>query len=172
MNKSIKNLATYGKTEAIMLRTGVYVIGAGLLAICFALIPELAREESVQNPEAVTYPYMLGAYLLLLPVFFALYQVHKLAGYVEKGRAITADFVSSLRTIKLCAVAFSVLVIIGAALTIVFARASDPSEDVTHIFALGFIFTFASSVIAAIAALFQQLIQKAVDLKSENELTV
>src|SRR5690606_29582089 len=132
----------------VILRAAIYVVGLAMLAICFILLPELAREQSVENPGAVTLPYIIGAYIIAAPIFVALYQTLRLANYLDKGMAFTEDFVRTLRNIKMCTVVFGALVIMGAIISIYVARRSNPSEDVTHIIARATIFTFASSVIA------------------------
>lgn len=155
-----------------ILRGAVYLTGAAVLAVCFILLPELAREEAAENPDVVTYPYLIGAYILTLPIFVALYQAHKLAGYIDKNKAFSPEFVKTLRNIKYCASIFGLLVAIGAIAVIVLARIDNPNEEVTHIVTLGVVFTFASIVVAVATALFQRLFQNAVDIKSENDLTV
>jgi len=49
------------------------------------------------------------------------------------------------------------------------AHSVDDPADPT---ALGFVVIFAAAVIATAAAVFQKLLQNAVDIKSENDLTV
>lgn len=156
----------------VILRAAIYVVGLAMLAICFVLLPELAREQSVENPGAVTLPYIIGAYIIAIPIFVALYQTLRLASYLDEGNAFTQQFVQTLRNIKICTVVFGALVVLGAAISIYVARSNNPSEDVTHIVALAIIFTFASSVIATAVALFQRLFQSATDIKTENDLIV
>jgi hypothetical protein len=45
-------------------------------------------------------------------------------------------------------------------------------EDPAGVFALGLYATFATIVIATATAIFERLLQNAVDLKAENDLTV
>ena len=45
-------------------------------------------------------------------------------------------------------------------------------DDIAGAISIGTFATFASSVIGAAAAVFERLLQNAVDIKSENDLTV
>jgi hypothetical protein len=75
--------------------------------------------------------------------------------------------VNSLRTIKYCAIA-----IIGfVAGSIVFMPFSDPDDGPPGV-VMRILLTFGSIVVAAAAATFERIFQNAVDLKSENDLTV
>ena len=64
------------------------------------------------------------------------------------------------------------MIVIGAITVIIVARAADPREDVAHIVTIGFIFTFASSIVATFAAVLKRLLQDAINIKSENDLIV
>jgi len=67
-----------------------------------------------------------------------------------------------------------VLIIISGfiVLGLLFIRISVVDDDPAGVIALGIFTTFASVVIATVAAVFQRLLQNAVDIKSENDLTV
>jgi hypothetical protein len=74
-----------------------------------------------------------------------------------------------MRTIKYCAIA-----IIGfVAVSVVFMPFSNPDDDdgpqgvVMRVFII-----FGSIVVATVAAMFERIFQNAVDIKSENDLTV
>jgi hypothetical protein len=96
-----------------------------------------------------------------------LYQALKLLGYVEKNKAFSQDSVRTLRNIKRCAISQAFL-IVGAIIFVVSVAEEDPAGVV----ALGIYATFATIVIATATAIFERLLQNAVDIKSENDLTV
>jgi len=73
-----------------------------------------------------------------------------------------------VRNIKYCAITISGLIILGILYIRLFANGDDPAG----VTGLGLFTTFASIVIAAAATVFQRLLQNAVDIKSENDLTV
>ena len=73
----------------------------------------------------------------------------------------------ALRTIKYCAIA-----IIGfVAVSIIFIIFADKDDRPAGVF-MRILITFVSIVIATSAAVFERILQNAVDIKSENDLTV
>ena len=64
---------------------------------------------------------------------------------------------------------FSILIVVGIIISVAIFYGS---EDITGIIMLALISIFASSVIATFAAVLQRLLQEAIDIKSENDLTV
>ena len=53
-----------------------------------------------------------------------------------------------------------------------FAFAGDEGDDPAGFIAIAILATFISAVIATVAAVFERTLQSAVDIKSENDLTV
>ena len=74
------------------------------------------------------------------------------------------------RYIKYSAVTIGVLMVAGIITLMVLSRGKG--EDITGIVAPAILITFLSSVVAIVAAVFQKRVQKALDVKSENDLTV
>lgn len=152
----------------------VYLAAGAALAACVVLLPELAREAAVEEP-ATAYLgkyFLAGAYVLSIPFFIALWQTLRLLHYLDEGSAFSNKSVKILQNIHICAVAFSVLMVVAAIAAISVARSINPDEDVTHIVALGLIFAFISSVIATVVAVLRRLLQSAVEIKSENDSIV
>lgn len=152
----------------------VYLAAAAALAVCVVLLPELAREAAVEQPVTAYLGkyFLIGAYVLSIPFFVALWQTLRLLHYLDAGEAFSAKSVKALQNIQICAVVFSVLMVIATVAAMSVARSINPHEDVTHIVAIGFIFTFIASVIATVVAVLRRLLQSAVDIKSENDLIV
>lgn len=152
----------------------VYLAGIAALAVCFILLPELVREESVEKPinPYLTYAFFGGAYILATPFFVALYQTLKFLKYIEENKVFSPQSIKTLQDIKTCTIVFAVLIVVAVIVGISLARSVDPGEDVTFIVAFGFIFVFVSSVIAVFVAVLQKLLVEAVTLKSENDLIV
>ncbi|KPD00077.1 hypothetical protein LR69_01750 [Geobacillus sp. BCO2] len=74
----------------------------------------------------------------------------------------------ALKTIKHCAVAISGLHLLALPLFYLFAE----KDDAPGVIFVGLIVPFASLVIAVFAAVLQKLLQQAIEIKQENELTV
>lgn len=112
-------------------------------------------------------PFLAYAYIASVPFSVALYQAFKVLGYAGRNKAFSQAAVKALRTIKYCAIATIGLVAAGE-IFIMFGNSDDRAGGVF----MGILFTFGSIVIATAAALFERILQNAVDLKSENDLTV
>ena len=113
-------------------------------------------------------PLIIYAYMGSIPFFVGLYQGIKLLGYIDRSQVFSQSSVNVVRNIRNCAIAFSGFIVLGILYIILFVKGEDPAG----VTALGMTTTFASIVIATAAAVFQKLLQNAVDMKSENDLTV
>jgi|SRR5689334_23039427 len=114
-------------------------------------------------------PLLIYTYIGSIPFFIALVQAFKLLGYVDGNKVFSQSSVDAVRNIKYCAITFIGFILLGL-LYIRLSAAVD--EDPAGVTALGIVISFASIIIATAAAVFQRLLQNAVDLKSENDLTV
>ncbi len=163
---------TKGKTT--FARAVVYVFGAAALAVCFILLPELAREEGVGKPfnPYLTYGFFTTAYILATPFFIALYQIHKLLGYIDKNKTFSQQSIRALQNVKWCAILFSIMVMVATISWISILRSMDPTEDMPPFFMLGFILMSISIIIAVFVAVLQKLVADAIEMKSENDLIV
>ncbi|MEN6293974.1 MAG: DUF2975 domain-containing protein [Methanobacterium sp.] len=114
-------------------------------------------------------PFLAYVYISSIPFFVALYQAFQLLGYIGQNKVFSLDSVRALRTIKYCAIILSILIVMAALYIRIFhAKGDDPAGFI----ALCIVTTFISVVIVAATAVFERLLQSAVDIKSENDLTV
>jgi hypothetical protein len=111
-------------------------------------------------------PFLAYAYLASIPFFAALYQTFKVLGYVGQNKAFSQATTKALRTIRFCAFAIIGFVAVGE----LFIMVGDSDDRAGGVF-LGILITFGSAVIATAAAMFERVLQNAVDMKSENDLT-
>ena len=155
--------------STLFLKVVISIIGIAALALCIFWLPGMASRDAAANPETayLQYPFLVCAYILFIPFFIALYQAFKLLIYIDGNKAFSESSVKALKNIKICAIVFSVLIVAGILFVAIFIEG-----DRAGVIAGGIYITFASSVIATFAAVLQKLIQNAVDLKSENDLTV
>ncbi|MDZ5606230.1 DUF2975 domain-containing protein [Bacillus pseudomycoides] len=151
------------------LKVVLLIIGIAVLALCIFAVPEIASRDASANPETsyLQYPFLVCTYVLSIPLFIALYQAFKLLIYIDKCKAFSELSVRALKYIKYCAITISIFIVLGILFVIFFIEG-----DRAGIIMLGLIGTFASSVIATFAAVLQRLLQEAIDIKSENDLTI
>lgn len=151
-----------------LLKITIFIIGLTILSLCIFLLPNLARDAAVINPEYayLKKPVLIGLYLTAIPFFLALYQALKILNYIKGKDAFTDLSVISLGYIRNCAIAIIVLYVFGMILLTVL-NALHPG-----IALMGVVIIFASLVIAVFSAILQELLRSAIELKSENDLTV
>ncbi|MGI2746972.1 DUF2975 domain-containing protein, partial [Bacillus cytotoxicus] len=107
-------------------------------------------------------------YAAAIPFYFALYQAFKLLQYIDRNEAFSELSVRALKNIKNCAITISSLYVIGLPLFYLIAE----RDDAPGIILIGLVIIFTSTVIAVFAAVLQKLLKNAVDIKTENDLTV
>jgi hypothetical protein len=112
-------------------------------------------------------PFLAYAYIASIPFFLALYQAFKVLGYVGQNKVFSPAAVRSLRTMKYCAMTIIGFVAVGE----IFIMLGDSDDRAGGVF-MGILITFPSVVIATAMAVLEQVLQNAVDIKSENDLTV
>ena len=113
-------------------------------------------------------PLIIYAYIGSIPFFIASYQALALLGHIDSNKIFSQPSVNAVRNIKYCAITLSGFIVLG----ILYIRLTVINDDPAGVTALGIFTTFAAIVIATAAAVFQKLLQNAVDIKSENDLTV
>jgi len=146
----------------------VVIVLIGIVALALMLWePHLEG----RNAHATTFeiyfkdPFLAYAYFASIAFFVALFQAFRLLGYIRHNQGLSSSSVQALRTIKYCAIAL--VVMIGGALAYIFIAVRG-KDDIAGGVAIGLSMTFVSVVVAAAAAVFEELLQNAVDIKSEN----
>ena len=114
-------------------------------------------------------PFLAYAYTASIAFFAALYQAFKLLGYIRRDEIFSQAAVKAVRTIKYCAMIL-IAFIVGA--EAYFFIVQSGKEDIAGGVMMGLFMIFVSAVVATAAAVFERTLQTAVDLKSENDLTV
>ena|ERR1043165_7626513 len=155
------------RSSTIFLQVVIVLIGIGALTF---LIWE-PQAEGV-NKHATLFqiyvnPFVAYVYVGSISFFVALYQAIKVLGYVGSNKVFSQEAVNALRTIKYCAIILIVFVAGGE----IFIMLHESDDRAGGVF-MGVLFTFVSAIIATAAAIFARILQKAVDIKSENDLTV
>jgi hypothetical protein len=160
--------ANMKRSPAIFLQVVVVLVGIGAIAL-------LLWEPQIEgrNKHATFFevyfqdPFLAYVYVGSIPFFVAVVQAFKLLGYAGRNQVFSQAAVRSLRTIKRCAVAI-IGFVAGAEVIIL----SHSNEDRAGGVFMGIVIAFASVVIATAAAVFERVLQNAVDIKAENDLTV
>ncbi|MFD6509013.1 DUF2975 domain-containing protein [Bacillus sp. NPDC060175] len=156
--------------STLFLKTAIILIGIPVLALCIFLVPNIGNYAAELYPDIayIKYLVLINLYATVVPFYFALYQAFKLVSFLDKGNAFSKLSVRALKKIKNCAVTISILYVVGMPLFYLVAE----RDDAPGIIIFGMLLIFASMVIAVFAAVLQRLLKDAIDIKSENDLTV
>jgi Protein of unknown function (DUF2975) len=152
----------------LFLRAVLVLIGVAALAL---LLWEPHTEG--RNAHATIYeiyfkdPFLAYVYVASIAVFAALYQAFKVLGYVGQDNMLSPVAVRRLRAIKHCGMII-IGFVAGAELFIILGNNDDPQGG----FFMGVLIAFISTVIVTATAVLERTLQNAVDIKSENDLTV
>ena len=158
-----------------MKRSSVVFLQAVIVALGISALAVMLWEPHVEgrNAHATLFeiyfndPLLAYAYVASIPFFVALYQAFKVLNYAGQNKVFSPAAVKALRTIKYCAIAM-----IGfAAISFAFMFFGDP-EDRPPGVVMRLLIIFPSIVAVAAAAMFERILQNAVDIKSENDFTV
>lgn len=113
-------------------------------------------------------PFLAYVYLASTPYFAALHQAFKLLTHIEQNKTFSQLSINTLRNIKRYSLAFAGFIVLVIPNILVFGE----KDNAPGVVMLTLIIIIASTVIATSAGIFQRLLQNAVDIKSENDLTV
>ncbi|MDO8600519.1 MAG: DUF2975 domain-containing protein [bacterium] len=163
------------KSSTIFLQIVIVLIGIVALAIMIRFPLTEGRAVNLDLFHIYADPFLVYGYLVSIAFFVALYQAFKLLGLIGQNKVFSLSSVKALRTIKYCAIILSVSIVMAA----LYIRIScctvaevDGGDDPAGFIAVSIVATLISIVVATAAGVFEKLLQKAVDIKSENDLTV
>lgn len=144
------------KGFTVLLQVVICLIAVVVLA---ALIRFPQTEGGAANLDLIsiyTDPLIIYGYIASIPFFVGLYQAFKLLGYIDANKTVSKASVKALQTIKYCAFALPVFIILGDVFIVLNANGDDYAGPV----ALGVLASFTSICIAIGAGVFQSLLQK------------
>ncbi len=155
--------------STIFLQVVIVLIGIVALAIMIRFPLTEGRAENLDLFSIYADPFIIYGYSTSIAFFVALYQAFKLLGFIGQNKVFSLNSVKALRNIKYCAIILSILIVLaGLYINIFHAKDDDPAGFL----AICIVTTFISIIVATAAAVFEKTLQSAVDIKSENDLTV
>ncbi len=159
------------KGSTLFLKAVVVVLGLIVLALCIFALPSIWK--GVMEYEGIlvvasVHMIVVGIYISAVPFFIALVETMKLLSLIDKNTAFSDLSVKALNRIKYCAIAVSALYLSGVPLLYPFAEL----DDAPGLLVIGFAVACMPIIIAVFAAVLRRLLQNAIEIKSENELTV
>lgn len=157
------------KVSTVFLQVVVVLIGMAVLAFLIIMPTKEGRAANLDLFHIYLDPLILYAYAASIAFFVALYKAFRLLGYIGRNQVFSLNSVMALKNIKFCAMILGALIVLaGVYIRIFHSQEDDPAGFI----AMCIITTFACAVVATAAAIFEKILQNAVDMKSENDLTI
>lgn len=152
----------------LFLRAVVLLIGIGAVALLL-WEPHIEGRNAHATVFAIYFndPFLAYAYVASIPFFVGLFHAFKVLGFAGRNNEFSLSAVKSVRTIKNCAIALFGFVV-GAE---IFIMSNDSDDRAGGVF-IGILIAFASIVVATATTILERALQRAVEMKSENDLTI
>ena len=152
------------QVSTVFLRMVIWTIGLFVIALCIFALPSAIFDDNT----GLYAPIAIGMYIAAIPFFYALYQTLGLLDNIDGNEAFSRRSIRNLKNIRSCAIAIALVFTIGSP----YVKYVVDRDDGPGILLAAFIIIFASMAIATFAAVLQKLVQSAVEMKEEHDLTV
>ncbi len=170
------------RASTLFLKTVIIAIAIGVLLLAVFAFPSMWQGATAEWSAAsialypvlsrifpfVLYTGLAGIFATVIPFFFALSQGWRLLRNIDANNAFSTDSIQALQFILFCGIAMSVLY--AAAMPLMYVAAE--LDDAPGIILIWAAIVLAPSVVSTFAAVLRKLVQSAVDMKTENDLTV
>jgi hypothetical protein len=156
--------------STIFLQMVVLLFGIGVLV--FLLWEPHLEGRNVNSTLFEIYfkdPFLAYLYLAFVPFFVGLYQGFRILGFAGRNEIFSQRSVKALRIIKYCALITAIFIVGAEAYIFIVISGTD---DIAGGVMMGVFVILACAVVGTAAAVFERILQNAVDIKSENDLTV
>lgn len=157
------------RTSIIFLQAVIVLISIVALAILIRVPLTEGRATNLDLFSIYFDPFILYGCAASIPFFAALYKAFKLLGYIRQNKVFSSDSVKTLKSIKYCAIILGILIATAGLYIKIFHNKED---DPAGFLAICIVTIFVSIIVATAAAIFEKILQNAIDMKSENELTI
>ena len=138
------------------------------LFLCFVLAPLLGREIAFEYPEFsyMFWPCLIFIWITAVPYYLALYKSLLICREIAKDNSFCRENAGRLKDISRLALSECVMYFAGMVVLMIL-NLLHPSILLMALFII-----FVGGSIAVVAAVLSHLVEKACELKEENELTI
>ncbi|HSW96311.1 MAG TPA: DUF2975 domain-containing protein [Candidatus Saccharimonadales bacterium] len=154
--------------STLFLKVVILLIAIGALVAMIQFPQNEGRATNLNLINIYKDPFIIYLYIASIPFFVGLYQAFKLLNLIDANKAFSQRAVNTFKNIKLASLSLIGFIALTEFYIRFFAHGDDPAGPTM----LAICIAIAFGVIATAAAVFQKLLQNAVDIKSENDLTV
>ncbi|WP_338875426.1 DUF2975 domain-containing protein [Spirosoma sp. SC4-14] len=157
------------RISTIFLQVVIVLIGIVALILLIRFPLTEGRAVNLDLFSIYSDPFILYGYAASIAFFVALYKAFKLLSYIGKNKIFSSDSIAALKSIKYCAIVLSTSIVAAGLYIKIFHNKED---DPAGFLAVCIVTAFVSVVVATAAAIVEKILQNALDIKSENDLTI
>lgn len=166
-----KQVTKIDRGSILFLRTATF--GTALVVVLLSVwaVSDVYRHWAEDSPELAHWQYPIIFVITASAIIFcvAVRQIWKLLNLIDKNKAFTKASVRAMKNVKYCGLLISGLFATWIPLSY---HAAQNEDAPGMILIFGAIFVGIPFVVAIFAGVAQRLFQNAIDIKSENDLTV
>ncbi len=156
------------KQGTIFLKLTILSLGLFVLMLFLLGGSWIIRYPVHSTYQHILYPILTGIGISVIPFYLALWKAYQLLQYIDANQAFSLHSVDALKIIRNCAAAVSMIYLF----LMPFVYLLADKEDAPGLIFIGLIPLFAAMVIAVFAAVLKRLLQEAIAIKTEHDLTV
>ncbi|SRR5260221_812176 len=156
------------RSSTLFLKVVILLIAVGTLIGMLWFPQTEGRAANLDLISIYTDPFIIYIYIASTPFFIGLYQAFKLLNLIGANKAFSQGAINTLKNMKFASLSLIGFIALALFYIRIFAHGDDPAGPTM----LGILASFAVAVTGTAAAIFQKLLQNAVDIKKENDLTV
>jgi len=157
------------RISILFLQAVIVLIGIVALIILIRFPLTEGRAQNLDLFSIYTDPLILYGYASSIAFFVALYKAFQLLGCIGQNKLFTPTSVKALRSIKWCAIILCILIAATGIYINIFHHKDDDPAGFT---AMSMILIFIGIAIATAVAVLEKILQNAIDMKNENDLTI
>lgn len=158
-------------SSTLFLKTTLITMCAVALAILIFALPNIYSEmlRVYPNSSFTSRAIIASLYTFAIPFYFVMFHAWKLLALIDKNKSFSKDALKSLITIKWASLMACIILMTGF---VPFLYPLAQLQDAPGLLVIGFAFACVPLVVSVFAAILEKLFHNAMELKSENELTI
>jgi len=154
--------------QNLILKSFIFFMGSLIAALCIFLLPNLAKDTAISNPDFAYLRFPVLTYVILstVPFYFALFKANQLLNLINRKAAFTTESVQALKWISICGSAIALAYLV---LSIILFLLNALHPGIMIAFAVLILTAF---TISFFANLLKILLVEALDFKNDVDLTI
>ncbi len=157
------------KISILFLQSVLVLIAIVALIVLIRFPLSEGRAQNLDLFSIYSDPLILYVYAASIAFFVALYKAFRFLGFIRHDKLFSIKSLKALTSIKYCAIVLSVLIAMAGIYIRIFHNRDD---DPAGFLAMCILLIFINIAVATAMSVFEKMLQKAVDMKTENELTI